>query len=70
MEEGRYGGRYEVWRYEVYRCGDMKCEVCKYERWRYVGTNKEVRALDTKVHQNQRVTEYSTFLGVLLFRSL
>ena len=26
--------------------------VWKYERWRYVGINKEVRALDTRVHEN------------------
>ena len=28
-------------------------KVWKYERWRYVGINKEVRALDTRVHENK-----------------
>ena len=28
-------------------------KVWKYEGWRYVGINKEVRALDTRVHENK-----------------
>ena len=31
----------------------MRYEVWKYEGWRYVGINKEVRALDTRVHENK-----------------
>ena len=40
-------------------------EVWKYEGWRYVGIDKEVRALDTRVHEN--IQFFSLRLACFLF---
>ena len=43
-------GGFGVWRYEVCR---YEVRGMEYEGWRYVGINKEVRDLDTRVHENK-----------------
>ena len=40
----------------------MRYEVWKYEGWRYVGINKEVRALDTRVHENNHLHVEQIFM--------
>ena len=56
-----------MWRYEVCRYV-IRYEVWKYDGWRYVGINKEVRALDTRVHENKcpSVPSYIRALSDLL----